>query len=42
MDWVYSLRAQTGGSGILVEERHIRGRDWNTHQQTTTGAQRGP
>ena len=32
MDWLVSLRPQRGG--VELEERHIRGRDWNTHQQT--------
>lgn len=37
MDWVVSLRSDANPTRLLIDERHIRGRDWNTHQQQTHG-----
>jgi hypothetical protein len=34
MDWTFALRAQDSARvPFLADERHIRGSDWNTHQQ---------
>ena len=37
MDWVVSLRSDPNLKTLNIDERHIRGRDWNTHQQQTRG-----
>ncbi len=34
MDWTFALRAQSSAKvPFMADERHIRGADWNTHQQ---------